>query len=248
MNLFDDASEHLLQAIEFSSENLLAHRLLAECYLKMRQPKVTLKRIKCMTFSINQKSLWVTIFLTLTTLGACSSVTILPAESWKLPARENAESAMIVGRIGLEGHKSLAINAVTFQLWGKIYFHGGDVPRGEDEFLMDNGYFVIPNIKPGSYWFTGFYADGRFNRLSADKKDFIEIKPGEIKFVGSFDYSSSTASSISTAFGVPGSFSFKPSRKPSELEMMRWLLRAGNGSGWEPTIKQRIKALGGSKN
>ena len=195
---------------------------------------------------MNFKTIFLTTILTVVMLSGCSSVAIMPAESWKLPARKNPESAMIVGRIGLAGNKPLAMNAVTFQRWGDVYFHGGDVPRGEEEFLMDNSYFVIPNIKPGSYWFAGFYADGRLNRMPADKKDFIEIKPGEIKFIGSFDYDSSTLSSISTAFGVPGSFSLKPAQHPSELEMMRWLSRTSDGSGWESTIKQRIKALGGS--
>lgn len=181
-------------------------------------------------------------------LSSCGSVTIMPAESWKLPAKESAESAMIVGRIGLEGNKPLAMNAVTFQRWGKGYFHGGTVPRGEEEFLMDNSYFVIPNIKPGQYWFGGFYANGSYNRLPADKKDFFDMKPGEIKFVGSFDYVEGNLSSLRTAFGVPGSFSLVSAQKPTELEMMRWLLRAGNGSGWEPAIKQRIKVLGGTKN
>lgn len=201
-----------------------------------------------MIFSMSQKNLWASILLAAILLSSCSSVTIMPAEAWKLPAKENAESAMIVGRIGLEGNKPLATNAVTFQLWGKIYFHGGNVPRGEEEFLMDNSYFVIPNIKPGQYWFAGFYANGVYNRLPADKKDFIDVKPGEIKFVGSFDYVEGKLSTLRTAFGVPGSFGLKQAQKPSELEMMRWLLRAGNGSGWEATIKQRIRTLGGAKN
>lgn len=181
-------------------------------------------------------------------LSSCGSVTIMPAESWKLPAKESAESAMIVGRIGLEGNKPLAMNAVTFGRRGKGYFHGGTVPRGEEEFLMDNSYFVIPNIQPGQYLFQGFFANGSYNRLPADEKDLIDIKPGEIKFVGSFDYVEGNLSSLRKTFGVPGSFSLVSAQKPTELEMMRWLLRAGNGSGWEPAIKQRIKVLGGTKN
>lgn len=155
---------------------------------------------------------------------------------------------MIVGRIGLEGNQPLAMNCVTVQQWGKVYFQAGNVPRGEEEFLIDNSYFVIPNIKPGQYWFAGFYADGSYNQLPANEKDFINLKPGEIRFVGSFDYVPGDLSGLRKAFGVPGSFGLKRAQKPTELEMMRWLLRAGKGSGWEPAIKQRIAALGGTKN
>ncbi|MDH4235567.1 MAG: hypothetical protein OEV15_10600 [Gallionella sp.] len=181
-------------------------------------------------------------------LSSCSSVNVMPAESWKLPAKQNAKSAMIVGRIGLEGNKPLATNAVTVQLWGKGYFHMGNVPRGEEEFLIDNSYFVIPNIEPGKYWFAGFYADGTYNRMPADEKDFINVKPGEIKFIGSFDYVAGNLKGLKTAFGIPGSFELKRAQNPTELEMMRWLLRASKGSGWESDIKRRINVLGGSKN
>ena len=197
---------------------------------------------------MHRKAISSTILLLSVLLSGCSGVSVMPAETWKLPAKESAENAMIVGRIGLEGNKPLATNAVTFQQWGKGYFHSGNVPRGEEEFLMDNSYFVIPNIKPGQYWFAGFYANDMYNRMPADEKDFIDIKPGEIKFVGSFDYVAGNLSGLRTAFGIPGSFSLKHAQKPTEAEMLRWLLRAGKGSGWEPAIKRRINALGGTKN
>ena len=194
------------------------------------------------------KTIFSTILLLAVLLSSCSSVNIMPAASWKLPAKQHAKSAMIVGRIGLEGNKPLATNAVTIQQWGKGYFHMGNVPRGEEEFLMDNSYFVIPNIEPGQYWFAGFYADGSYNRLPANEKDFIEVKPGEIKFVGSFDYVAGDLKGLRMAFGIPGSFGLKYAQEPTELEMMRWLLRAGKGSGWEPAINKRINALGGTKS
>ena len=47
------------------------------------------------------------------------------------------------------------------------------------------------------------------------------------------------------SLGIPGSYGLKQAAKPSELEMLQWLARVGNGSGWEPTVRQRIKELGG---
>lgn len=49
-NRVDQAIDQLLQAIEFSSENILAYRLLAECYLKSKQTKNALKAFKMILF------------------------------------------------------------------------------------------------------------------------------------------------------------------------------------------------------
>jgi len=179
-------------------------------------------------------------------LGGCGGPTIIPAESWTLPAKEGPDTAMFVGRIGRYGNdKQLILNYVAFQQWGKVYFQSGTLPKGEKNFVMDNNYFVVPNVKPGKYWFAGFHAAGDFNRLPADKKDFIDVKPGQVKFVGSFDYVDGSSNTLRTIVGMPGTFSLKPAATPSEIEMLRWLLRVGNGSGWEPAVKQRMRELGG---
>lgn len=47
-----EAADHLKVAVEVASENILAHRLLADCYMKTRQPKHALKAFK-MTLFLN---------------------------------------------------------------------------------------------------------------------------------------------------------------------------------------------------
>ncbi len=179
-------------------------------------------------------------------LGGCGGPTIIPAESWTLPAKEGPDTAMFIGRIGRYGNdKQLILNYVAFQQWGKVYFYSGTLPKGEKNFVMDNNYFVVPNVKPGKYGFAGFHAAGDYNRLPADKKDLFDVKPGQVKFVGSFDYVDGSSNTLRTIVGMPGTFSLKPAAKPSEIEMLRWLLRVGNGSGWEPAVRQRMRELGG---
>lgn len=192
-----------------------------------------------MVFSSNRKFfIYVTFLLALITLTGCGGM--IPAESWKMPIKEDAKSAMIVGRIGLAGNKPFDLmRAVTFQNTDKLYINSGNVPRGEEEFIMDNGYFVIPNIKPGKYRFDGFFSNDTYHRMSTDERDFYDIKPGEIKFVGSLDYTYIESESIFSR----SSFNLKLTKNPSELEIMQWLLRTSQGSGWEPAITQRIKAL-----
>lgn len=198
-----------------------------------------------MTFPA-KRGAWVVCLTAALTVVGCGGSRAIPAESWTLPAKKSPETAMFVGRIGRYGNdKQLILNFVTFQQWGKVYFYGGHAPKGEKNFVMDNNYFVVPNVKPGKYWFAGFHATGSYNSLPANKSDLIDIRPGQVKFVGSFDYIDGKSNTLREIVGIPGTFSLKSAAKPSELEMLRWLLRAGNGSGWEPAIKQRIRELGG---
>src|SRR5216684_1349486 len=65
-------------------------------------------------------------------LGGCGGPTIIPAESWTLPAKEGPDTAMFVGRIGRYANdKQLILNYVAFQQWGKVYFQSGTLPKGE---------------------------------------------------------------------------------------------------------------------
>ncbi len=184
--------------------------------------------------------LWVILGLLSIAIISCSSMDTHHVDTWKLPAKKNDKSAMIIGRIGLTDNKPMPMRVVAYLKWGKAYGHSGRVPRGEKEYIMDNGYFVIPNIEPGKYWFSGFFAFGYYNTINDmpnEKNDTINIKPGEIKFVGSYDYHNDGRS-----------FSLKPAQKHSELEIMQWLLKTSTGSGWEATIKQHIKSLSGGKS
>ena len=72
----------------------------------------------------------------------------------------------------------------------------------------------------------------------------MEVKPGEIKFYGSYDYQDQT-SVLRRVFGPSWRYNLREAKKPSELEMLQWLNRIGGGSGWEPAIKKRIRELGG---
>lgn len=198
-----------------------------------------------MTFLAHKKIVLAIGSVAVLALAGCGGTPIIPAETWALPAKEKPEMAMLIGRLGLPDNKHLNLHWVTVQDPGKIYMYSGTVPKGETNFVMDNNYFVVPNLKPGKYHFAGFAARGGYNSFGRNKEDFIELKAGEIRFVGSFDYSEGASNALLEIIRVSGSFSLKRAAQPSEVEMLRWLLRVGNGSGWEPAVKQRIKELGG---
>ncbi len=186
------------------------------------------------------------VFVFLSLITGCASRP--NAETWKLPAKENADSAMFIGRIGLPDNKLenpdgivLMLHHVDFRERKRAIYFG----NGEESFVMSNNYFVVPNIKPGKYHFAGFETGRAYNTLPLDDKSLIEIKPGQIKFVGSFDYVLVKQGALSQLVGLPGSYHLRNAKKPTELEMFQWLNRIDSGSGWEPTINKKIRALGG---
>lgn len=191
------------------------------------------------------------VFILIIASAGCGTVRYA-ADSWKLPPKKDPESAMIFGRIEMPdnknenpGGKTLLLNDVNFNRKGRVYAYMGNVPRGEKNFVMTNRYFVVPNIKPGLYNFAGFTTGNVYNSLKAN---FFEVKPGQLYFVGSYDYLDGTLSGMRMAFGLPGSYSLRASKSPSELEMLQWLSRASDGSGWEAAINQRIRELGGKSS
>ncbi len=50
LELLEDASKELKKAVELAPENILAHQILADCYLKLKQPKEALKAYKMLLF------------------------------------------------------------------------------------------------------------------------------------------------------------------------------------------------------
>lgn len=189
-------------------------------------------------------SIVVMYVLALVLLTGCGS-TKPPAESWMLPKKESTDSAMLIGRIDYPVKKkdstdtnTVYLSEVNFMRKDKVYFG-----NGEPNFELDNNYFVVPNIKPGKYWMNSFRTGKLFNQLPLyDDKYLVDVKAGQIIFVGSYDlfvYDSSFLGAHSYKFNI------KKSDRPTELEMFQWLNRIGMGSGWEPTIRKRIRELGG---
>ena len=67
------------------------------------------------------------------------------------------------------------------------------------------------------------------------------VAAGQLKFVGSFLYEEKGGGVFSR-----GSFDLKPTNKPSELEMLGRLNSVSDGTGWESSIRSRIRKLGGN--
>ncbi|ADE11450.1 hypothetical protein [Sideroxydans lithotrophicus] len=193
---------------------------------------------------IRKISVLVVYVAVLSIFAGCGS-TKPKAESWVLPKKEKADSAMLIGYIGYPNNKKenpennkLYLSEVNFMTKDKAVYFG----NGEPNIELDNNYFVVPNLKPGKYYLVSFRTGELFDQLPLyDEKYVIEVKPGQIKFFGSFDFLEYDSSFLGAH---SYKFSIRKTEKPSELEMFQWLNRVGAGSGWEPAIKKRIHELG----
>lgn len=173
-------------------------------------------------------------------------------EQWTLPKKTNPGTGMIIGRIDFPDNKAdnpenltLRLRNVEFRNVAQAVSFGN---KGEENIILANNYFVVPNLKPGTYRFVSFYAGMYHEMRKAEIK--VEVPPGQIKFVGSFDYvqyEPGTMRKIANAVSNYKQYEFglKKATHPTELEMFQWLNRIGAGSGWEPAIQKRIRELGG---
>lgn len=175
------------------------------------------------------------------------------ADHWRLPKKESASSGMIVGRLDYPDSKAENPDGLMLNL-RNVEFH--DVKqavhfgnRGEENFILSNNYFVVPNLKPGTYRLASFRAGNVYHGFrKADHK--FDVGPGQIKFVGSLDYAQHDPSTLRKIGNALSSYktleySVKKAPHPTELEMFQWLNRIGAGSGWETAIQKRIRELGG---
>lgn len=186
--------------------------------------------------------------LLLMVLAGCSSTITKPDPgAWKLPKKEEASSGMIVGRLDMPGNKKENPEGLTLLL-GDVWLYDLSKtirmgPDLEDPDIMANNYFVFTNVKPGKYKLVSFFAGVRHGLYGEDGYT-VDVKPGQIKFIGSYDYLEHKPTLWQT-LRKTGTYGLRKAEHPTELEMFQWLERIGGGSGWEPAIRRRLQELGG---
>lgn len=163
-----------------------------------------------------------------------------PSKPWVMPAKKAPETAAIFGSIEMQGDKHLLLRNVNIMKKGKVYGGMGRQALGEKTIVLGDNRFIAPNVPPGTYFVSGFDAGNVYHFIPPANITYFEVKPGQLKFIGSFWYEGKSGGLIG-----PGSFSLKPAKTPSEMDMLRWLERISDGTGWEPSIAQRIRQLGG---
>ena len=161
---------------------------------------------------------------------------------WKMPSKKNPESAMIFGRIETaDSSKHLLLRNVNILKKGRVYAGMGRGAIGERTTILSDNYFVAPNVEPGVYFISGFDAGNVYHVFPPATIQEFNVAAGQLKFIGSFLYEEKGGGVFSR-----GSFDLKPTNKPSELEMLGRLNSVSDGTGWESSIRSRIRKLGGN--
>jgi hypothetical protein len=181
-------------------------------------------------------------------LGLAGCGTTKPeAHSWKLPKKENADSGMIIGRLDFPNNKKENPDNLVLRLENVELRNEAQAVRfghvGETRYIMANNYFVVPNLKPGTYRFTSFRVGNLFHGLYGEEGFTYEVKPGQIKFIGSLDYLQYDQSFLEK-LGKKVHYTIRKAERPTELEMLQWLSTTSAGSGWESAISKRIAESG----
>jgi len=179
--------------------------------------------------------------------GCSSTITKPNPAKWQLPHKEDAKSGMIIGRLDVPANKTenpegltLLLGNVMLSDLGKSVHFG---PELQDPDIMSNNVFVFSNVKPGKYKMIAFYA-GVNHGLYGESGFTVDVKPGQIKFLGSYDYIEHERTFFQR-MRKTGTFGLRKATHPTELEIFQWLNSIGQGSGWEPAIRERILELGG---
>lgn len=193
------------------------------------------------------KSLLTGVALVVVLTGCSSTINKPNPMTWKLPHKTSPDSGMIIGRLETpankkenpEGH-TLYLGNVMLNDVGKFVRMNYDL---QDPDIMENNYFVFSNIKPGKYKMVAFFANIRHGLAGVDGYT-VEVKPGQIAFLGSYDYIKNEPT-LFQKLRKTGTFGLRKAQQPTELEMFQWLEKIGSGSGWESAIRKRIQELSG---
>lgn len=133
------------------------------------------------------------------------------------------------------------ITAVDFFEYGRTYIRFfSKVPR---VLVYENGTFMSENLKPGKYVIAGFRSGEKnhYNLVRSEQQAYqrvIHVKPGEIKYVGSYRVHVTKSRLIGK-----GTFEIEEILRPGERQVLRNLQVVTAGTGWQKMIERRLKEL-----
>jgi hypothetical protein len=169
--------------------------------------------------------------LTIMVLAGCGSAPIQPVS--------DPSAAIAYGNITLpEGN----ITSVLLNKVGVIYAPPFKSPP--EGHVYTNGNFFFENLEPGKYFIVGFMAGQNafyFNYYGMKEDEFmkkmaIEVKPGSTVYLGSYKVSGITHNFIQT-----DTFNIEPSKTPSRSTILKHLIDATKGTGWDERLKKAMK-------
>lgn len=149
------------------------------------------------------------------------------------------ESGMIFGNIVID--EKYVPSGIALAERGKVYV--GPFVTPPDGWCFGNGSFFFEDLKPGQYriMFITVGSTRYWTRYKTDEEaeaSFVDLKPGELRFIGSFKITDNTIPIFNC-----GDVSAKAAMKPSEEEILQFLGDALKEKGWGERIEARLKEL-----
>lgn len=111
--------------------------------------------------------------------------------------------------------------------------------RQSDMTTFNDGLFFVENVPPMDYHIPWFMAGGVMYSFGGNAEDLMHVPSSSLVFVGSYTYHDPQKGGILTA----KKFEMKPSKKPSEKEVLKKLLPHVQDARWKKRIKDRLKEL-----
>jgi hypothetical protein len=175
--------------------------------------------------------------------AGCGSNQIKLGKPWHLPEPTGPEDALIFGHIIIGDKASPLIpEYVRILRKGKVYAGMGLQGIGEKTSIFSDGRFVT-RVKPGAFNFNMFYANQTNYQVESGKNPtWFTIEAGQIYYLGSFHAKHERGQGMFR----PGEFSVQRVDKPSEHELLQWLLTISQGTGWEKKVQRRAGASSSS--
>ena len=108
----------------------------------------------------------------------------------------------------------------------------------------NNGNFLFENLKPGKYILAGCISNTQeayyFKTEMSDKLEIqqlatIDIEPGQIKFLGSYQMAYTGNPDVSDS-----SYDLLPVKQPSSKDILQHLLQITKGTGWDEKIELQL--------
>ena len=151
----------------------------------------------------------------------------------------NPDASVAYGNITMPAGN---ITSVLLNKVGEIYAPPFKSPPQSHAYT--NGNFFFEDLTPGKYYLMGFMSGQEafyFNYQGIDEAKFlkevaIDIKPGSVVYLGSYE-----VTGIDRNFFKTDTFDIKRSDKPSRNTILKHLIEATRGTGWDARFQKALK-------
>ncbi len=161
-------------------------------------------------------------------LASCGSQSIRPLDS--------ESSGAIIGNLKVPGgYRYINLNKI-----GKVYVAPFNSPP--QAFADANGNFIFENLSPGQYYLLNVSDGHQVYAIATSeaevKKNLIEVKAGQIVFIGSLVFTNIKKPLLATS-----TFQITRVNTPDEKTIIKELIPPAKNTGWDTRLEAKLRTL-----